>query len=232
MDAAEQLFAQKGFTATTIRAIAEAAGANIGALHYYWGSKEALFRAVCERGLRPVIEKRLLNFDACVSASHDGMPAVEAILRAYLEPALERDKEDKARRASFRKLMAAALSDPSPEVKGAIADMIDTSSFRLVDLLRQACGHLDDRSFFWRLHGVLGMMQHANAGGERIHYLSCGKFEEADTGFGIDEIVHSLAAALAAPTREIATVADGLQAASRRRSGLAAQGKKNVKKSK
>ena len=43
LDAAEQLFAERGFEGTKVRAISDTAGTNLGALHYYWGSKEELF---------------------------------------------------------------------------------------------------------------------------------------------------------------------------------------------
>jgi AcrR family transcriptional regulator len=60
LDAAGPLFAQKGFDGTSIRAIAEAAKANIAAVNYHFGSKENLYlealrTAVLEsEGKRPV----------------------------------------------------------------------------------------------------------------------------------------------------------------------------------
>jgi AcrR family transcriptional regulator len=45
--AAEELFAAKGFAAT-VREIAAAAGMNLAMIHYYFGNKEGLYRAVFE----------------------------------------------------------------------------------------------------------------------------------------------------------------------------------------
>jgi TetR/AcrR family transcriptional regulator, regulator of cefoperazone and chloramphenicol sensitivity len=44
--AALKLFAAKGFAKTSIREIAQAAGANVAAISYYFGDKESLYRAV------------------------------------------------------------------------------------------------------------------------------------------------------------------------------------------
>jgi len=54
LDAAEQLFADDGFAQTSIRTIVSQAGVNIAAVHYHFGSKEDLLRAVFARRLEPV----------------------------------------------------------------------------------------------------------------------------------------------------------------------------------
>ncbi|MBT5685956.1 MAG: TetR/AcrR family transcriptional regulator, partial [Gammaproteobacteria bacterium] len=43
LDAAEYLFVEQGYAATSLRAIASAAGVNLAATHYYFGSKKGLF---------------------------------------------------------------------------------------------------------------------------------------------------------------------------------------------
>lgn len=47
--AAQRLFAEKGFKATTIQDIAREAGANISLVSYHFNGKEGLFRACIER---------------------------------------------------------------------------------------------------------------------------------------------------------------------------------------
>ncbi|HEV7779859.1 MAG TPA: TetR family transcriptional regulator [Chitinophagaceae bacterium] len=46
MEAAEKLFADKGFTGTSVRDIAESADINLAMISYYFGSKEKLFEAM------------------------------------------------------------------------------------------------------------------------------------------------------------------------------------------
>jgi TetR/AcrR family transcriptional regulator len=56
LDAAEQLFAERGFAATPVRQIAERAGVNPSLVHYYFGSKRELLLAVLDRVLGPMAE--------------------------------------------------------------------------------------------------------------------------------------------------------------------------------
>ena len=49
LDAAERLFAERTYSETSLRAITTAAGANLAAVNYHFGSKERLFRAVFHR---------------------------------------------------------------------------------------------------------------------------------------------------------------------------------------
>ena len=46
LDAAEQLFAEKGFAETSLRLITSKAGVNLAAVNYHFGSKKALIHAV------------------------------------------------------------------------------------------------------------------------------------------------------------------------------------------
>jgi TetR/AcrR family transcriptional regulator len=52
LDAAEAVFAERGYRAATTAAIAERAGLNKTLIHYYFRSKEGLFRAMMERVAR------------------------------------------------------------------------------------------------------------------------------------------------------------------------------------
>jgi AcrR family transcriptional regulator len=56
LDAAETLFAERGFAATAVRDIAERAGVTPASLYNHFAGKQALYDAVLERGLRPFYE--------------------------------------------------------------------------------------------------------------------------------------------------------------------------------
>ena len=52
--AGRTLFARKGFDGTSVRALTSLAETNLGAVTYHFGSKEALYAAVLEDGVRPL----------------------------------------------------------------------------------------------------------------------------------------------------------------------------------
>ena len=54
LDAAERLFADQGYSATSMREIAEQSGVNPAMIHYYFGNKLALLRTVMEHTLEPL----------------------------------------------------------------------------------------------------------------------------------------------------------------------------------
>ena len=54
LDAAERLFAEQGFDSTSLRQITAAAGANLAAVNYHFGSKEDLIVEVLDRKIKPM----------------------------------------------------------------------------------------------------------------------------------------------------------------------------------
>ena len=57
LDAAEQLFARQGFTATTVKQIGKEAAVNPALLYYYYDSKETLYRAMLQRILGQLLAR-------------------------------------------------------------------------------------------------------------------------------------------------------------------------------
>jgi TetR/AcrR family transcriptional regulator len=54
LDIAEELFAESGYAATSIRKIADTAGVNPALVHYYFGTKKDLLVTVMDRALEPM----------------------------------------------------------------------------------------------------------------------------------------------------------------------------------
>ena len=59
LDAGERLFAELGIAGASMRAITQEAAANLAAVHYHFGSKEGLVRAVFSRRLGPLNRERV-----------------------------------------------------------------------------------------------------------------------------------------------------------------------------
>jgi len=56
LDTAERLFAEKGYAGTTLRDVAAASDLRIPSLYNHFAGKEALYAAVLERGMQPLLE--------------------------------------------------------------------------------------------------------------------------------------------------------------------------------
>lgn len=55
LDTAEELFADNGYAATSIRRIADRSGVNPALVHYYFGTKKVLLQSVLDRALEPMV---------------------------------------------------------------------------------------------------------------------------------------------------------------------------------
>lgn len=64
LDAAERLLVEVGYGAITARKLAEEAGANLGLVHYYFGSMEELFLQVLERFTGDLIARQRAMYAA------------------------------------------------------------------------------------------------------------------------------------------------------------------------
>src|SRR5579883_3052628 len=86
LDAAEKLFAQNGFDATSLRDITTEAEVNLAAVNYHFQSKDSLIDAVIARRIEPVNRKRL---ELLESAGEN--PSLEQLLIAFLSPLMQHD---------------------------------------------------------------------------------------------------------------------------------------------
>jgi TetR/AcrR family transcriptional regulator len=71
VDAAEQLFAENGFAATSMRDISNASGVSHPLIHHHFGSKEELYRAVKRR----IVERYAQRFPRAARAAHRPLSA-------------------------------------------------------------------------------------------------------------------------------------------------------------
>ncbi len=79
--AAESIFASNGFGGTSMAAIAEAADLPKANLHYYFGSKEALYRAVLE----DILSTWLADSDIWITAERTAREGLEGYIRAKMQ---------------------------------------------------------------------------------------------------------------------------------------------------
>ena len=87
LDAAEQLFLEKGFQGTSTRDITEAAGANLAAVNYHFRSKQDLMVAVAERVVAPILRDQVSRLDELQGRA--APPTVAELVSAYVTPMVE-----------------------------------------------------------------------------------------------------------------------------------------------
>lgn len=100
LDAAAQVFVAKGYVATRLTDIAEAAEMRAGSLYYHFGSKEEIFEAVLEIGMRSVVDAVRAQVEALgPDASHRAR--IGAAIDAHLTMLLQRGNYTSANFRNF-----------------------------------------------------------------------------------------------------------------------------------
>ncbi|OBK76240.1 TetR/AcrR family transcriptional regulator [Mycobacterium sp. 1274761.0] len=92
LDAAEEVFAEKGFISATLDDIARAAGYTKGAIYKHFATKEDLFLAVSDRYWRRYFD----NFAEVISADHVGSRELDEIAARWRQISHERGAEHAA----------------------------------------------------------------------------------------------------------------------------------------
>jgi len=161
LDAAEELFARKGFHATSLRSLTGKAGVNLAAVNYHFGSKEALIEAVIKRRLLPLNEIRAQRLEEVRerAAQAKRPPDPRAALRAFVEPTLAFSRSGPGP-GSFTTIIGRALAESDQTVMPVFLQHIQPLYDRLFTTLCEALPEVPRSEVYWRLHFCLGAIIH------------------------------------------------------------------------
>ena len=184
LDAGERLFVEHGFEATSLRSLTAAAGVNLAAVHYHFGSKEELFQAVLTRRLDPMNQERIHLLEK-VEREAAGRPlSCEKILFAMLIPALKLARDEKRGGKNFLRLVGRAYADPAPFIRHFLSAQYTEMIARYKEAFLQALPHLSRQELTWRLHFVMGALSYTLAGTDALKL-----FAEATSTTNNDELL-------------------------------------------
>jgi AcrR family transcriptional regulator len=155
-DAAETLFAERGFAAASIREITDAAGVNVSGINYHFRSKEDLYRHVLLRRMRSVNGERLRLLSQAEQLAGEHPVPCPAILDAYLRPIFRLANETPAGGRSFPRLLARELADPQPFLSEELDRDAAPVTGRFSHALAQALPAVSARELLVRLEASLG----------------------------------------------------------------------------
>ena len=196
LDAAERLFADRGFPATSLRDITSEASVNIASVNYHFGSKEALLGAVLERRLRPVNARRLDLLDAIETAAGTGAPNAEEVIRAFLSPPFQMRQEGGAGGDDFLRLIGRFQSETNEEFRATFRQF-DGAYRRFGQALQRALPHLDATDIGWRMLFLVGSMAFTMAWGDSFVSISPGSHRDPEDV--LESLIQFVTAGMASP---------------------------------
>jgi AcrR family transcriptional regulator len=195
-DAAERLCAEYGLEVVSVRDIARAAGVNLSAINYYFGSRTNLIVSILRTRLHELESERETLIEAL---QHQERPDLREILRAVLLP-LSRWRRPGSNRRHALMYLSRSLSAAEPELRQETA--VCAKNFRaVIDLLQRALPDYSREEICWRFHFLMGI-EHLNTyDADRLQVLSDGACRSEDQEETLERAVDFALAGFLAPPR-------------------------------
>jgi AcrR family transcriptional regulator len=174
LDAAEILFADKGFDAVSVRDIAGAAGVNVAAVNYHFGGKERLYRTVLTRLIRAKRDRYQAALRVALVTAPDasergsGVDPVETVLRSFFHTHFE-DSLKSERGAAFIKLLAREIHHGDAARMQPITELLAPMWTEFQHALVAALPGLDDVTCAWVIGSLHGQLIHFTIRWHTIH---------------------------------------------------------------
>ena len=180
LDAAETLFTEHGFEATTLRQITGAAEVNLAAVNYHFGSKEELIREVFRRRLTWLNQQRLQQLDR-LEADAGGAPLKPSqILEVFFGVALRMAADTKGGGRTFMRLLGRTYTKPSEFVRGFLAEEYAAVTARFKAALVKALPGVPGEEILWRFHFMLGAVSYAISGTDALRIVAEDALDDSD----------------------------------------------------
>jgi len=155
LDAAEDLFATKGFAETSLRQITSKAEVNLAAVNYHFGSKERLVQAVFERTLTPFCDSLEKQLIAHVRNS-DTPLKLEELFGMMVTTANQVYEGDTKKFSRFMRLLGLAYAQTQEHLREFLGQHYGMVFRRFLVHIKLAAPEMSPKELFWRIHFALG----------------------------------------------------------------------------
>ena len=170
--AAERLFAEHGYDGVSMRQIAAEAGAQLALIHYHYGTKLDIFRAIWAAHYEPQVnEARGTGLEA-IDFSLPKPALVRALVELFWLPLAKTADSEELR--NFWIIGAREFVDPHEAQRGIIAEFLDTPARQFIQAFASALPELSAKELAFGFQAMTGIFAFHVADRERISRLSDG----------------------------------------------------------
>lgn len=196
LDAAEWLFAERGFAETSLRNITSRANVNLASVNYHFGSKKSLIQAVFDRFLRVFCDRLMTEVVALEQRQEQA--ALEEVLQTALPALLHIDTLRPNGAAIFMRLLGRAYSETQGHMRRFMFERYGDVMERFNRAIVKAAPGLPANDVFWRLHFMLGSVVFTLGGGSALREIAAADYKEV---VDLDGVARKLIPFLAAGMR-------------------------------
>ncbi|HLX79586.1 MAG TPA: TetR/AcrR family transcriptional regulator [Burkholderiales bacterium] len=207
LDAAEELFMQHGFEATSMRLLTAKAEANLAAVNYHFGSKDALIEAVFRRRLDPMNAGRIAELDRLEKDAGGRPLAAEQIIRAFVGASLRMIEDAKSGGRNFIRLLGRTYTDPQKHIRALIGQLYAPAMSRFKTAFERALPQMPGDELVWRMHFMFGTLAYTLAATDTVQLIAgCKPEDRYDARLLEARLTAFLQAGLLAPMHDAADV--------------------------
>ncbi len=187
LNVAEELFADHGFSETSLRMITAKAEVNLASVNYHFGSKKTLIQAVFDRFMLRFTNDLSLEMDRLDEA--DSELQVIDVLSTLIKPITQLDNLRPDGAGVFMNLLGRAYAETQGHIRRFAMEHYASILKRFTQLLHTTSPNLQPTEMFWRLHFMLGSFIFTLAGHEALQEISESDFDQK---VSIEEIIKRL----------------------------------------
>ena len=196
LDAAEKLFAERGFDATSMRAITQTAGVNLAAVNYHFQTKEGLLQALFTRRLERLNRKRMEMMDRYEAEYGERPVPLEKLVRSLIGPMLDAPGPGSKGVNTFGMLMGRMYSSPQSSLGDILLADIRTFAERFERAIRRTLPGVAMEDLYWRTFFALGATVHTLGSSHILRQISHGLCEPGDREKTLEKLTDFIVAGL------------------------------------
>ncbi|MDG1731908.1 MAG: TetR family transcriptional regulator [Thalassotalea sp.] len=198
LNAAELLFADKGFTGTSLREITSIAEVNLAAVNYHFGSKKELIKALMKRYLDELTPSLVKSLEEILESTEE--KNLEDVFSAFVDPLLSLNELRENGTSNFLQLLGHSYTDS----QGFLRWFITTNYPGIIDnftaAVHKVYPELSSEEIFWRLHFTMGTAVFTMSSTEALIDIASNDFGlTLDVADVIKRIIPYVAAGVGAP---------------------------------
>ena len=171
LDAAERLFMEHGYDGASMRMLTTAAGVNLAAVNYHFGSKEGLMQAVFKRRLSWLNTERLRVLDELEKKAAGQPLRPSQILESFFGTLLSMGERQELGGMVFLRLIGRTLTEPASFIREFFAGEYQQVVERYKQALYRALPDVPQDEIAWRFQFMLGAMSYSIAGTDALRIL-------------------------------------------------------------
>lgn len=211
LDTAETLFAEKGFSETSLRTITSKAKVNLAAVNYHFGSKKALIQAVFARYLDPFSERIDEEMNRLEAEYQDREIPLDVVLSTFTSSILTMPSPTRNGLSVFMRLLGLAYTQAQGHMRGYLQDQYGPVFFRFTAMVKSASSELPDVERFWRLHFMLGAAIFSMSSLDALKDIAEKDFgEQTRVRDVVQRLIPFVSAGMSAPLPELSDGGDNI----------------------